>query len=380
MKIALITNLRAPYRTLQLNEFSKIRNCNFNVYYTNKPFENREWNVNTAEGYNETDLFGIKISKKGIYINSGLIKIVVSNDLLILGGYESPTYLMLSILCKVFRKKYILLFDGISTNRINTKESKFKKIIKGFIINNSSFIFGNGEVSKKYFSKNFFYPEERIFNQYLSVDNNLINNLYIDRDLYRKEYRKKLGIDTQAKVLVYSGRLIDIKNVENVIRAISKIKEKNILFLIIGGGPLENYLQERAKELEVNIKITGFLSEQSEVFKHYFVGDALILPSIVEPWGLVVNEALAAGLPVIVSKNCGCSLDLVKQNQNGYLIDPYNVEEISTYINKLLFVDNTDIFSEKSRKIIKEWSFENSRISLERIINLINISYKKSTT
>ncbi|HDR8171678.1 TPA: glycosyltransferase family 4 protein [Bacillus thuringiensis] len=373
MKIAFVTNLRAPYRTLQVNEFSKIKDVNINVYYTDKPSENRVWNVNKVIGFKEIDLKGYNLFGKYGYINKGLVDIVKSHDLLILGGYEKPTYIALSILCKFFKKPYILLFDGISTNRLDENENPLKKFVKNIVVKRASFILGNGEVSKRYFSEVFSYPRERIYNQYLTVDTNKIGKLYKEKEKYKKEYKESLGIKQEDRVLIYSGRLIDIKNVERVIEAIAKIRNENIVFLIVGGGILENYLKKRARDLNVNIIITGFLADQEEVFKHYFVGDAMILPSIVEPWGLVINEGLVAGMPVIVSKYCGCANDLVVNKKNGYLVNPFNVDQISNCIEKIMYKDDRVEYSRKSKEIASEWTFENSRKSLEKILKHFKI-------
>ena len=371
MKIAYITNLRAPYRTLQLNEFSKIENIEIKTYYTDKPNENRKWNINKPEGFEEIDLKGIKIAGKFGYINNGLLDIVKNNDLIILGCYEQPTYILLSLLCKLLKKPYILSFDGISTNRLEEKENCIKKLIKSIVINNANYIMGNGTVSKRYFNEVFGYPLDKIYNQYLTVDSDKLNKLYIDREKYRKEYREKLKIDKDEKVLIYSGRLIDIKNVDSVIKAISHLNRNNLTFLITGGGELEEDLKKLSDKLGVKTIITGFISNQEELFKHYFAGDALILPSIYEPWGLVVNEAMFAGLPVLVSNICGCSLDLVKDNINGYIINPKSIEDISNKIYKVLYYVDKKEFSKASINIIEEWKFENSKENLELILKLL---------
>lgn len=370
MKIAYVTNLRAPYRTLQLNEFSKIENVEIEVYYTDKPNENRKWNTNKPDGFKEFDLNGMRIAGKFGYINSGLREIVKNNDLIMLGCYEQPTYILLSILCKLFNKPYILSFDGISTNRLEEKENPIKKFIKSIVIKNANYIMGNGIVSKRYFNEVFGYPLDRIYNQYLTVDSDKINTLYIDKEKYRNEYREKLGINKDEKVLIYSGRLIDIKNVDSVIKAISKLNRNDITFLITGGGELEEELKILSYKLGVKTIITGFMSDQEELFKHYFVGDALILPSKYEPWGLVVNEAMFAGLPVIVSDICGCSLDLVQIGKNGTIIKAKDINNIKDAIDEILYIkDKMEI---KSREIISKWTFKNSKLNLNKIINNIN--------
>lgn len=371
MKIAYITNLRAPYRTLQLNEFSKIENVQIKAYYTDKPDDNRRWNTNEPDGFEEIDLKGIKIAGKFGYINNGLLDIVKNNDLIMLGCYEQPTYILLSILCKLLNKPYILSYDGISTNRLSEKENQIKKAIKSIVINNADYIMGNGIVSKRYFNEVFGYPLDRIYNQYLTVDSDKINKLYTDRKKYRNEYREKLGISKDEKVLIYSGRLIDIKNVDSVVKAIGKLNKNDLTFLITGGGELEEDLKILSERLGVKTIITGFISNQEELFKHYFAGDSLILPSIYEPWGLIINEAMFTGMPVIVSEICGCSIDLCKNNYNGKIIDPNNIEDISMKIEEVLYSSDISKLRTASRNIIEEWTFKSSRSNFEKILNNI---------
>ncbi|MDU6365065.1 MAG: glycosyltransferase family 4 protein [Clostridium sp.] len=366
MKVAFVTNIRAPYRILQFNEFAKINDIKFTAYYTHKESENRKWESKKNIGYDEIYLGGFNLSEKYGYINKGIFNLVNNNDVIIIGGYEQPTYIFISILCKLLKKKYIISFDGISTNRLSDCESKLKKTIKNIVIKNASFILGNGEVSKIYFNEVFNYPIKKIYNQYLTVDGELINTLYKEKEKNRVEFRNKYGIKFNEKVLMYTGRLIDIKNLDSIIRAISTLKKLDITLVVVGGGDLEDRLNQLAAELNIKIIITGFISNQEELFKHYFLADAFILSSLYEPWGLVVNEAMFAGLPVIVSSICGCSLDLVKNN--GYIINPYDLDDIKNKINRLLYEDDIDYMGRKSREIINEWTFENSRINLEKIL------------
>lgn len=369
MEVGFVTNLRAPYRTLQLNKFNEIKDVNINAYYTDKPDENRNWNVNKAS-FNEVNLKGIRISRNFGYLNRGLFKIIKNNDLIVLGCYEKPTYILLSLFCKIFNKPYILSYDGISANRLYIKEKWIKRILKKIVIQNANYIMGNGTVSRRYFNEKFSYPLNRIYNQYLTVDSEMINMLYREKDKYREQYRGKYNIDEGKKVLIYSGRVIGIKNIDSVIKAISRLQDKNIVLLIIGGGEKESELVKLASKLNVEVIITGFIIEQEELFKHYFAGDALILPSSVyEVWGLVVNEAMFSGLPILVSDICGCSLDLVKNQKNGYKFNPFDVNDISEKINIIFKKENMLKMGNESREIIKPWTFNNSKKQLELIIN-----------
>ncbi len=153
----------------------------------------------------------------------------------------------------------------------------------------------------------------------------------------KKEYQKKF---------LYVGRLSSVKNLETLIRAFNDLPIHHLT--IIGDGEEKEYLQSIAnqnisfKQPIENIKL------QIEFLNH----DIFILPSISETWGLVVEEALYFGLPVMVSKNCG-SVELVKSGVNGYIFEPSDSEEI-----KNLILDINDILYEKLLKGVREFSVD----------------------
>lgn len=369
MKIAVITSIKAPYRTLQLEEICKNNNVDMTVYYTKLGKEDRDWEIKSSNFFSEINLDRIKFFDKFGTLNTGLKEIVKKNDIIVLGGYEKPTYIFLSLLCRIYKKKYAIIFDGISCDRLNKKENKFKWVIKNLVIKHSSAIWGNGTISKRYFNEVFKYPIDKIYNQYLTVDGRKIKEIGQDKERIREDLRKKYGISKSEKVLHYSGRLVEVKNIKTIIEALSKINSINITLFITGDGKLRGDLESLANKLGVKIIITGFIDIQEELFKHYYVSDVFILPSIYEPWGLVVNEAMYSGLPVLVSNVCGCSLDLV--DGNGYSFNPNDTNELANKL-KLLFLDK-QISKKKihSLQIINNWNFENSAKSFMEMIKSI---------
>jgi len=132
----------------------------------------------------------------------------------------------------------------------------------------------------------------------------------------KKEYQKRF---------LYVGRLSRVKNLEILIRVFNDLPNHHLT--IIGDGEEKEYLKSIANQnvsfkppIE-NIKL------QNEFLNH----DIFILPSISESWGIVVEEALYFGLPVMVSKNCG-SVELVKSGENGYVFEPFDSEEIKSLV------------------------------------------------
>jgi len=368
-KISFFTNTKAPYRKLQFEEFSKIPNWKFAVYYTNPQPLDRNWNVDPINGVDEFALRGLRVSKKYGYINFDLRKIVKESDLLLIGGTEQPTYHLVARLCKRYGKKYVLIFDGVSPKKIDVVRRNYVKYkLKSKIINDASAIFGNGTVAIEYFTKAFGYPKEKIFNQYLTVNVERIMNFLSQKEELRKIYREKYAIPMDHEVIIYSGRLLKRKNVGLIVRALKGLDKA--FLLILGDGEEKENILRLAEGLRVQCKITGFIEDQDELFKSYYAGDLLVLPSYDEPWGLVVNESMAAGLPVVVSNECGCSLDLVRDGENGFILtDLENSETLRNLIVKAL--KNKESFSKKSLEIIDNWTFENSRKSFEELLKIL---------
>ncbi|WP_274892488.1 hypothetical protein [Thermoanaerobacterium sp. R66] len=82
-----------------------------------------------------------------------MINIVKNNDIIVIGGYEQPTYILLSLLCRFYNKPYIIIFDGISPKKVDEAENPAKFLLKSLVIKHANSIFGNGSISKMYLWK-----------------------------------------------------------------------------------------------------------------------------------------------------------------------------------------------------------------------------------
>lgn len=109
---------------------------------------------------------------------------------------------------------------------------------------------------------------------------------------------------------IYTGRLIDVKNLEFLV---SVFNETGLSLTIIGSGHLESKLRKMAKD---NICFEGFV-DNDKIYEYYASANCFILPSKSEPWGLVVEEALFSGIPVLVSDKVGCNVDCVEKYDSG---------------------------------------------------------------
>ena len=174
----------------------------------------------------------------------------------------------------------------------------------------------------------------------------------------RAEARREWGIDPDAFVVLFVGKLTPSKRPLNVVRALARVRGR-VSMLVVGSGPLESGLREEARQLGVELHLVGFLN-QTELGRAYAVADCLALPSdFPETWGLVVNEALATGLPVVVSAAVGCAPDLVRDGETGYIYPLDDVEALARRLESVQQrkVDHHD-WSPACRRKVAEFSYE----------------------
>ncbi|MBY7734785.1 glycosyltransferase [Francisella philomiragia] len=144
----------------------------------------------------------------------------------------------------------------------------------------------------------------------------------INKPSFNKEVRE------YHKKFLYVGRLSAIKNLERLVQVFNNLKDYSLT--IIGEGEQREYLQKIASSNIIFKPAIDNKKLKNEFLSH----DVFVLPSLVEPWGLVVEEAFYFGLPVIISQNCGAR-DIVKDNINGYWIDPENIDELISLIQTI---------------------------------------------
>jgi len=161
-------------------------------------------------------------------------------------------------------------------------------------------------------------PENRLFFSPYAVDTELFEEQYLRTS--REQVRKELGIRDHELVILFCGKLIPIKAPELLLEALSKIPNRERLFLlIVGDGALREVVETRGRLLLGDRFLMAGFVNQSMIGKYYRAADVLVLPSRYETWGLVVNEAMQFGLPAIVSSAVGCRYDLVRDGETGFV-------------------------------------------------------------
>ena len=187
-------------------------------------------------------------------------------------------------------------------------------------------------------------PATSIFQGYDAVDNDYYAGKAAEARSHGPELRKKLGLP--ENYFLASARFVEKKNLFRLIKAYGLYRKLAGEFavetsrpwdlVLLGDGPLRPELCELIDNLglQSSVWLPGF-NQYDKLPFYYGLAKVFIHASTVEQWGLVVNEAMASGLPVLVSHRCGCAQDLVQEKVNGFAFDPYNYEELAKLMSRL---------------------------------------------
>lgn len=282
-----------------------------------------------------------------------------SNDFIIVNGYNNYCFIITFILNLFSSKKKYIAID--SDTQLSFPRNLLKRLAKSIyltIIFRSKYILGfaGGEGAHKHLFKHYGMQEDRIFLMPMVVDN-------------LKFYQQK-KVFPEIFSFLYVGRLVKHKNVENLIKQFNKNFSDNnaVVLKIIGSGSVEKYLKRNY--FSDNIFFLGELFND-RLIHEFQNASCFVLPSDFEPWGLVVNEALSSGLPVIANKNVGAAHDLIRHKKTGMIaldMDDFGDKMFQIYNDP----DLLDLFSRNAFDLMRNnWNYNLYEQCLEGVIKKI---------
>lgn len=202
----------------------------------------------------------------------------------------------------------------------------------------------------------------------------------IDNQFFKTESEKTVN----HNVIICVARLVEIKNFDNLLKAWQQVEANNNAYRlqIIGSGPEEDKLKKLTTSLGLQrVEFAGIVANQ-DIPRYLFNADAFVLASLAESWGLVVNEAMAAGLPVILSKRINAHTALLEDGRNGYVFNPYNVNDIADKLLKFinLGLSAKQAMSQRSLQLIATMDYENMGKELLAVLKRMEVQAPKKPT
>ena len=229
-----------------------------------------------------------------------------------------------------------------------------KKIVVSAIVRSCSGVLSCGSLGKAYFLKYGARPD-RIFYFPYEPDYELIQSLPYKMVA---EVRQRFGLKPDRRRLVYSGRLVQQKRVDLLLGAFLAIAHDRPEWdlIVVGGGVDREKLEAMVPtELSGRVIWVGFVDDQTLVSAIYRTCDVLVLPSDFEPWALVINEAVCAGLAVVSSNVVGASAELVRENVNGRLFPPGDLKSLIRVLSEVTVDGESDRLKASSAAVLADW-------------------------
>jgi len=288
-------------------------------------------------------------------------------DAVLVYGWNFQSHLQL---IRYLSGKIPVFFRGDSTLLDNSSIPVIKKIAKKVILkwvySHISKALFTGTHNKNYFLK-YGLPQQKLIFMPHAVDNDRFSSASPEEVI---TFRKALGISDNDVVCLFAGKLEAKKNPELLIKSFLNVSYPNSKLIIVGNGELEAYIKQKYKD-QPNVIFLPF-QNQTMMPVIYSLADIFVLPSQgpEETWGLAVNEAMAAGKAVLVSDKCGCSVDIVEDEHNGYVFESGNIEKLSSALKQLFAAGKEGLarMGTNSRQIINNWSFEKAAEALEKLV------------
>lgn len=321
-KILIIGEFPAPYR---VEVFAGIAHkWNSKIYFEIEQDAQRtqEWLSRIAV---DCEMLSTKKGKECFWND---VKSIADFDAVIIYNNSLKYSVLLELVCKIRRMPFFLNCDGC--NDI-AESNPLKKAVKCFLMRGAAGYFAGGQSAVKYF-------------EYYGVDSKRIHQ-HNFTSLHQEDINKKLLSDTEKNGLkekigmtgkfniVTVGRHIKCKGFDIVLKAAEKIGE-SVDFYIIGGEPSAANKQYKEIHNLSNVHFVDFLGKD-ELREYYNAADLFVLMTRGDTWGLVINEAMANGIPVITTKRCVAGVELIRDGENGYIID---VDDTKTLVNKILML------------------------------------------
>jgi 1,2-diacylglycerol 3-alpha-glucosyltransferase len=338
-KTLILTEIIAPYRIPVFNALARRRELDLHVIFLAETDETaRLWKVYRDEirfSYEVLPSWRRRVGKTNVLVNKGVRSALCKArpQVIICGGYN---YLASWQALWWARRRQVEFILWSESNRHDARSGGFwvESLKRSFLRRCDGFVVP-GQASRDYL-RMLGSGGKTIVTAPNAVDNDLFASEAGKARSFATEFRKKL--DLPERFFLFVGRLVPEKGVFDLLLAYARLNHevrKDIGLVFAGDGVSKDELIRRSKQVDAGrICFPGF-AQRENLAGIYGMAAALILPTHSDPWGLVVNEAMACGLPVIVTKVAGCSVDLVEDGWNGYLVTEKNIEELSAAMNSV---------------------------------------------
>lgn len=359
--MVLITELIAPYRIPVFNALARREEVELHVIFLSRTDSSqRQWRVYEDEiqfSYEVLRCWRRRVGKFNVLLNRGLAESLrrFAPDVIVCGGYNYVSSWQALRWAKRNRVPFVLWSESTGNDNRNQHvpmeflKTKFVGSCDGFVV--------PGQSARDYLLSLGVKSEE------ISIAPNAVDTaLFASAGAVVRENETPLRaqLALPERYFLFVGRLVAEKGVFDLLDAYERLSpalREQVGLVFAGEGSMRAELDSRARDIHPGrVHFAGFV-HRDELAAYYALAECFVFPTRTDPWGLVVNEAMACGLPIVCTRVAGCAADLVQEN--GRLVSPANVDELAGAMEDI--ATNSDIrerMARESREVIQAHSPE----------------------
>jgi glycosyltransferase involved in cell wall biosynthesis len=334
------------------------------------------WDISLLEGYRYRFLpnYSPKPSPSNFWgtINPGLFLEVYRKrfDALLVHGWYGLTNLFAFLTAWVTKTPLLIRGESSLLNERPDWRSSLKSIILPLIFKHTAAFLTIGRLNEAFY-RSHGVPQEQLFLTPYAVDNDFFKGLATGASSKAEFLRQELKLPTGLPVILYVGKLVPWKEPLLLLQGFAPLDGKAAL-VFVGDGVERPRLEHMVRHSGLHhVRLIGFRN-QTELPAYYALGDIFVLPSSYEPWGLVINEAMNFGLPIITTNKVGAHADLVEPGGNGFIVPARDKSALEVALTNL--VSNGELrvkYGHRSLEIIDGWNFDTCVKSIERALSCL---------
>jgi len=339
-RLVLLTEIIAPYRIPVFNVLARRAGLDLHVIFLAETDETlRQWRVYKDEirfSHEVLPSWRWRAGKSSFLFNRGLRSALdkANPQVVLCGGYAHVASWDALVWSRHRGVEFVLWSES---NRHDARGGRpLVERLKAYFLRRCDRFVVPGKASFEYL-RLLGCPAASIFTAPNAVDNSWFASQAETVLSHAAEFREKMNLP--SRFILFVGRLVQEKGVFDLLAAYAKLEScvrSEVGLVFAGDGVSREELTQHAKGISPGIVCFPGFAQREDLAGLYALAEALVLPTHSDPWGLVVNEAMACGLPIVVSSVAGCTADLVEDGWNGYVMPPGDSEKLSLAIHSLM--------------------------------------------
>jgi glycosyltransferase involved in cell wall biosynthesis len=366
VRVTVVSPEPTPFRSLLFDRLAKRPEVDLLVVYSGRTIFWRRWTLEHDHPHrflNGARVPGVRRFFRHDYpLTFGIFGALraAHPDVVVVSGWSTFASKAVAVWCRARRVPYVLLVESNDRD----PRPQWRRLVKGIVANpmirGADRLLAIGRLARESVVARGARPEDvRWFANTVDVDAFFD---HADRlGSHRVELRATLGAGGEDVVVLSVARLAPEKGLDTLVRGAAAAGDPRLALVVAGEGPERTRLEGLAGELGVRLKLLGDLQPWERMFDLYAAADVFALLSTHEPWGVVVNEAAAFGLPLVLSDRVGAAYDLLVDGENGALVRAGDAAETGSALRRLARDREWRLRAgERSHEVMRGWGYEPS--------------------